>query len=91
MDALNAFFPPHWSHGNPVDILGDAGPDRYSKALDIVAKDQNCDGVLVLTAPQGLTEPTQTAELLKPYATRRESRSSPALWADRKSRRPMRL
>ena len=68
MDALNALCPPHWSHGNPVDILGDAGPDRYSKALDIVMKDQNCDGVLVLTAPQGLTEPTQTAELLKPYA-----------------------
>lgn len=68
MDSLNALCPPHWSHGNPVDILGDAGPDRYSKALDIVMRDQNCDGVLVLTAPQGLTEPTQTAELLKPYA-----------------------
>ena len=68
MDALNALCPPFWSHGNPVDILGDAGPDRYSKALDIVMKDQNCDGVLVLTAPQGLTEPTQTAELMKPYA-----------------------
>ena len=68
MEALNAICPPHWSHGNPVDILGDAGPDRYSKALDIVMKDPNCDGVLVLTAPQGLTEPTQTAELMKPYA-----------------------
>jgi len=68
MDALNALCPPHWSHGNPVDILGDAGPDRYSRALDIVMRDQNCDGVLVLTAPQGFTEPTQTAELLKPYA-----------------------
>ncbi|HVZ16387.1 MAG TPA: GNAT family N-acetyltransferase, partial [Terriglobales bacterium] len=68
MEALNALCPPHWSHGNPVDILGDAGPDRYSKALDIVMRDPNCDGVLVLTAPQGLTEPTQIAELLKPYA-----------------------
>jgi acetyltransferase len=68
MDALNALCPPHWSHGNPVDILGDAGPDRYAKALDIVMKDQSCDGVLVLTAPQGFTEPTQTAELMKPYA-----------------------
>jgi len=68
MAAMDAICPPHWSHGNPVDILGDAGPDRYAKALDIVMKDQNCDGVLVLTAPQGLTEPTQTAELLKPYA-----------------------
>ncbi|HLH09976.1 MAG TPA: bifunctional acetate--CoA ligase family protein/GNAT family N-acetyltransferase [Terriglobales bacterium] len=68
IEKMNSFLPPHWSHGNPVDILGDATPDRYAKALEIVAKDPNCDGVLVLTAPQGITEPTQTAELLKPYA-----------------------
>src|SRR3954469_19411307 len=66
--ALNEVCPPHWSKGNPIDILGDAGPDRYAKALDIVMKDPDCDGVLVLTAPQGFTEPTQTAELMKPYA-----------------------
>src|SRR4029079_5873002 len=65
---LNEVCPPHWSKGNPIDILGDAGPDRYAKALDIVMKDPDCDGVLVLTAPQGFTEPTQTAELMKPYA-----------------------
>jgi acetyltransferase len=65
---LNKLCPPHWSKSNPIDILGDAGPDRYSKALDIAMKDPNCDGVLVLTAPQGFTEPTQTAELMKPYA-----------------------
>ena len=68
MKALNQFLPPHWSRGNPVDILGDAGPDRYSLALETVLKDQNCDGILVLTAPQGLTEPTQIAELMKPHA-----------------------
>ncbi len=65
---LDSFLPPHWSHGNPVDILGDASPDRYSKALETTLQDPNADGILVLTAPQGLTEPTQIAELLKPYA-----------------------
>src|ERR1043165_4478301 len=65
---LDSFLPPHWSHGNPVDILGDAGPDRYSKALEATIQDPNADGILVLTAPQRLTEPTQIAELLKPYA-----------------------
>src|SRR5689334_16042155 len=65
---LNKFLPPHWSHGNPIDILGDAGPDRYSKALEVALKDPNADGILVLTAPQGLAEPTQTAEILKSYA-----------------------
>ena len=66
---LNKLLPPHWSHGNPVDILGDAGPDRYAKALEIILKDPNADGVLLLTAPQGLAEPTKIAELLKPFAT----------------------
>ena len=68
LEKMNSFLPAHWSHGNPVDILGDATPDRYAKALEIVLKDSECDGVLVLTAPQGITEPTHTAELLKPYA-----------------------
>lgn len=66
--ALNQICPPHWSKGNPIDIIGDASPERYKNALDVVMKDPNCDGVLVLTAPQGFTEPTQTAELMKPYA-----------------------
>ncbi len=68
MEALNAFLPPHWSHGNPVDVLGDADAQRIAKALEIIAKDPNCDGMLVVTAPQGLTSPTTIAELLKPYA-----------------------
>jgi acetyltransferase len=65
---LDALLPPHWSHGNPVDILGDATAERYGKALEITLQDPNADGILVLTAPQGLSEPTQIAELLKPYA-----------------------
>ncbi len=69
LQQLDKLLPPHWSHANPVDILGDAGPDRYIKALDITLKDPNADGVLVLTAPQGLAEPTRIAELLRPYAT----------------------
>lgn len=68
IEAFNQLLPPHWSHINPVDILGDASPDRFAKALQLVAKDPNTDGMLVITAPQGLTEPTATAELLKPYA-----------------------
>ncbi|MFB3915209.1 MAG: bifunctional acetate--CoA ligase family protein/GNAT family N-acetyltransferase [Terriglobales bacterium] len=68
MEALNAALPPNWSRGNPIDILGDADPQRFAKALEITAKDPNSDGLLVVTAPQGLTNPTATAELLRPYA-----------------------
>ena len=66
--ALNQFLPPHWSRGNPIDILGDADPERYAKALDVAAKDPNSDGLLVILTPQAMTDPTQTAERLKAYA-----------------------
>lgn len=66
--ALNEFLPEHWSRNNPVDILGDAKADRYAKALEICSKDENSDGLLVILTPQDMTEPTQTAELLKQYA-----------------------
>ncbi|HOK44743.1 MAG TPA: bifunctional acetate--CoA ligase family protein/GNAT family N-acetyltransferase [Bryobacteraceae bacterium] len=68
MDALNQILPAAWSHNNPIDILGDAGPDRYAKALEIAAKDPNADGLLVILTPQAMTDPTKTAEHLKPYA-----------------------
>ncbi|HZI12103.1 MAG TPA: bifunctional acetate--CoA ligase family protein/GNAT family N-acetyltransferase [Myxococcus sp.] len=66
--ALDGVLPPQWSHGNPVDILGDADPERYAKALEVVAKDANSDGLLVILTPQDMTEPTKTAERLKAFA-----------------------
>ncbi len=68
MQEFNAFLPPQWSHGNPVDILGDADPERYARALEIAASDENSDGLLVILTPQDMTEPTQIAEKLTPYA-----------------------
>jgi acetyltransferase len=67
--AYNAFLPDAWSHNNPVDILGDAESDRYSKALEIASKDVNTDGMLVILTPQGMTNPTEVAEHLAPYAS----------------------
>jgi acetyltransferase len=67
-NELNALLPPHWSRGNPVDILGDASPETYVKAVEIVARDEDNDGLLVILAPQAVTEPTQTAERLRPFA-----------------------
>ena len=67
--ALNQMLPAHWSHSNPVDILGDADPQRYAKALEIAAQDPNSDGLLVILTPQAMSDPTLTAEQLKPHAT----------------------
>ncbi|MEJ2007258.1 MAG: bifunctional acetate--CoA ligase family protein/GNAT family N-acetyltransferase [Acidobacteriota bacterium] len=68
LESLNAILPPHWSHSNPVDILGDAEPERYAKAVEIVAQDSNSDGLLVILAPQAMTDPSETAEKLKRFA-----------------------
>ena len=68
MKALNELLPPHWSHNNPIDMLGDALPERYAKVIDIAAHDPNIDGLLAITCPQGMAGPTATAEHLKPYA-----------------------
>jgi acetyltransferase len=67
MSSLNEILPPQWSHNNPIDILGDADPQRYKKALEIITKDPNSDGLLVILTPQAMTDPTQIAEQLKPY------------------------
>ncbi|HEY9639413.1 MAG TPA: CoA-binding protein, partial [Coleofasciculaceae cyanobacterium] len=65
--ALNQFLPPHWSHGNPIDILGDADPQRYRQAIEIAAQDPNSDGLLVILTPQAMTDPTQIAEQLQAF------------------------
>ncbi|HEV2425960.1 MAG TPA: bifunctional acetate--CoA ligase family protein/GNAT family N-acetyltransferase [Terriglobia bacterium] len=68
LNSLDRILPPHWSHGNPVDTLGDASPARYAKAVEIAAQDANSDGLLVILAAQGLTDPADMAEALKPHA-----------------------
>lgn len=65
---MDKVMPALWSRGNPVDILGDADPERYAKAVETVAKDENTDGLVVILTSQALTDPTQTAERLRPYA-----------------------
>jgi acetyltransferase len=64
LDALSKVLPPYWSHGNPIDVLGDAPPERYERALEVCAKDPGVEGVLILLAPQAVTDPTETARRL---------------------------
>jgi len=61
---LDAILPGPWSHNNPIDILGDAGADRYAAALRIAAGDVNADGLLVILTPQAMTDSTGTARAL---------------------------
>lgn len=66
--ALDQTLPKPWSHGNPVDVLGDANPERYAKSLEIAAQDPNSDGLLVILTPQAMTNPTLTAEQVTRYS-----------------------
>ncbi len=62
ISQLDAELPPTWSHGNPVDIIGDAGADRYEKAIRICQRDPNTDGVMVILSPQAMTDPLRVAQ-----------------------------
>jgi acetyltransferase len=65
---LDGVLPAAWSHANPVDILGDADPGRYAKALELAAADPASDGMLAILTPQDMTDPTLTADALTRHA-----------------------
>lgn len=66
--ALDQLLPPFWSHANPIDILGDATPDRYKKTIEVLICDDQAQGVLVLLTPQAMTDPTETARQVAAFA-----------------------
>ena len=70
MQRLNEYLPPFWSHGNPIDVLGDATPERFAGATEIVLEDENVDAVLVLLTPQAMTAPTETAVAISQLAAK---------------------
>lgn len=64
INELNKFLPSAWSHEDPIDILGDADPVRYEKAVSICLADKNVDSLLIILTPQSMTEPTKVAEAI---------------------------
>ena len=68
IEQLSGFLPRHWSHQNPIDIIGDAGAERYAQTVDLAVKDPTTDGLLVILAPTGLSDATAIAENLTKYA-----------------------
>ena len=70
LSRLDQVLPPVWSRANPVDIIGDATPERYQQALDICLADPGVDGALVLLTPQAMTRPTEVARTVIESAKR---------------------
>jgi acetyltransferase len=64
IEKLNQTLPPTWSHGNPVDIIGDAQADRYLHAVQACLEDPGVDGVLTILTPQAMTRPLEVANAM---------------------------
>ncbi len=68
--ALDEALPSAWSHGNPVDVLGDANSKRYARAAALLAADPGVDALLAVLTPQAMTNPTATAKELGELAAK---------------------
>ena len=76
---LSGVLPKHWSHANPVDLIGDAGPDRYERALEILSDDPNSDGLLVILTPQATTDPNTIAATIA-HSAQKKTKPMLASW-----------
>ena len=64
LEILNGVLPPFWSHGDPIDLVGDAGPERYRTALAACLEDDQVDGILVLHTQQAVSQPIDVAKTI---------------------------
>ncbi len=62
LNTLNNVLPPFWSHGNPIDVLGDAQPERYKAAIQACLNDENVDGIVIIFTQQGVVEGKSVAK-----------------------------
>ena len=76
MRTLDEHLPPFWSHGNPVDVLGDADVARYETAVRACLADPNVDGLLAICTPQGVTP---SADLAAAVVRQAKEKQKPVL------------
>ncbi|MGB5713277.1 MAG: acetate--CoA ligase family protein, partial [Waterburya sp.] len=80
ISQLDEILPTHWSRSNPIDILGDATAERYTQALEVAAKDDNSDGLLVILTPQAMTDATKIAFQLQETVKKFKGKPVLASW-----------
>lgn len=71
-NKLRESLPPASSISNPLDILGDAGPERFKFTLETILPDPNVDAILLLVTPQTTTKPEETALRVKEVCENKE-------------------
>ena len=62
ISKLNSMLPPTWSHANPVDIIGDAGAERYANAVSVLMQDETVDALLVAYCPTAVATSDEAAK-----------------------------
>ncbi len=77
-DALDSVLPATWSKGNPIDIIGDAGPDRYAASIDAVLADGANDAVLVMNCPTALASSDEAAGVVIAADAKRKAAHRPS-------------
>ena len=75
--ALDAILPPTWSHGNPIDIIGDADAARYASALEVVLGSEETDAILVMNCPTALASSTGIATQIVDVVAKRRANGAP--------------
>ncbi len=73
---LDKILPAPWSHGNPVDILGDASGERYAGALEVLLEADEADATFVLNCPTAVADSLEAAQAVVKTL---EDRRSPVL------------
>ena len=61
---INGVLPVHWSHNNPIDVVGDALADRYRDVFNLIKNEDFYDFVVCILTPQAMTQPEETARAL---------------------------
>ena len=73
IEKLDAVLPAFWSKGNPIDILGDASPDRWRRALEVCLEAREIQGLVIIFVPQSISDASAVAQVIvellyeKPY------------------------
>ncbi len=76
--ALDAVLPHTWSHGNPIDIIGDADAARYARALQLLLGAEETDAVLVMNCPTALASSADIAAQIVDVVAERRAKGAPA-------------
>jgi acetyltransferase len=71
-ERLKAALPAPAALGNPVDVIGDADPERYLSALQVVQEDPHTDAIIVLATPQNMTQPMKLAQTLATHHNKKK-------------------